>query len=594
MSGSYNGYQRCTAFDVTVLMATGDEPIRIDLLPFRNMFESGVYAPAQGTFLALLSAPISPSEESVLARDIVLVIDRSGSMQGEKMSQAQKALHAVLGGLAPNDNFGVVAFDTQVSSLNGQTLPATDGNVLDAQAFVDDLVADGGTNIFDALKSAFSAFPSQTGNPRYVVFMTDGQATEGETGTQAILNMAASHNEVGARIYTFGIGYNVNTLLLDQLAKQSSGDALYIIPGQAVDTAVESFFAQISDPVLSNPVLDVADIQGDFLYPNTLNDLFAGQSVAVLGQYQKAGTATVTLTGEVAGEQKHFVFELELPEHSISESYVPRVWAKRRVGELLQELKLGSTDPAVGQEIEALAARYGVVTDFTHFQKDENGDVHMFVDGVSTAASGQEAVNTSASIDSYQKGGSAGGQSESWIRYESDRTYPLLGGWYTDTALDLSADWTDIHFGSELYWSLLNSEKAMGIGRLLGLATNERFEFLGRRFRISDSPKGRDNVLPEECTEIPPATDIPQDTGTAITWLENADTPQVIEPTEELLGKEGEVKGEGNTEPQRPIDLAASTSVPSCTTSNAPITGSLWLALMLLAALMTMRRRQSD
>lgn len=510
MTGTYQGYQRCTAFEVTVLLSTGDEPVRLDLLPHRDTAPDGSYGDEAGTWLALLSTGAAADGAMSLGRDIILVLDRSGSMKGEKMEQAKAALTAVLGGLRPQDNVAVVAFDKMVETF-GDAAPATPDQVKAAQSFVHTISADGGTNIHDALQTAFSTLPTQTEHPRYVVFLTDGQATEGETDTQAILTMAKASNEVGARIFAFGIGHDVNTVLLDSLALDSSGDALYIQPGQSVDATVEAFFDQIADPVLTNPALDTTGVGGGHQYPSVLDDLFAGQTVAVLGRYTQPGPAQIVLSGDVGGTTMTYVFDVTLPAYATDAGYVPRVWARRRVGALLQQIKLGNADPALVQEAMALANRYGVVTEFTFFSLDEDGNMAMTWSDVPVAAVGSSAVSTSASIDAYQKGGTVDGTVDAWIRYHADRTFPTSSGWYTDTALEQSGPgpWIDLHFGSEAFWGLLEAERSLGIGGFLSVAANNRFEFLGRRFRVTDPATAAAGGLPPESPVVPSATTLP-------------------------------------------------------------------------------------
>lgn len=497
LEGSYVGYQRCTAFEVAVLMSSGDEPVRVDVLAHRYAGPEGSYGEAEGTFMALISAPSTPLEGTVAARDIALVIDRSGSMGGEKMEQARAALTAVLSGLGTQDTFSLVAFDGEVEAFQTAAVPATPANIAAAQGFVEGLLADGGTNIHDALQVAFGSLPGQTSHPRYVVFLTDGQATAGETDTEAILAMARAHNEIGARIFTFGIGFDVNTILLDKLALESEGDAIYINPGQPVDVAVEGFFAQIVDPVLTDPALDVSGIGGSVVVPAALSDLFGGQTMTVLGRYTQPGLGRIVLSGVDA----EYSFDVTLPAHSVRDGFVPRVWARRRVGELLGQIKLGDADPAIVAEALALAHRYGVVTDFTYFALDDEGDMRMTYSDVPVAAVGSAAVSTSTSIDAYQKGGSVEGGSDVWIRYHGDRTFPVVEGWFTDTALPAAAGaWVDVHFGSDLYWQLLADEWELGIGGMLGIGGHARFEFLGRRFRVTDSAEGD---APAESPQVP-------------------------------------------------------------------------------------------
>ena len=331
----YAGRTVCTGFDLTILLSSGEGPVGLDILPFRYGDDEGGY------FLALLTPDPTPSEENVTSRDIVLVLDTSGSMSGVKISQAKEALGGVLGGLRKDDSFAVVTFSDVVRSFQTSAVKAQPTNVASALSFVAGLQAAGSTNIYDALRAGFSALPHQTGHPRYVVLLTDGVPTAGETSVDAIAAMAKSSNEIGARIFSFGIGDDVNTVLLDRLARQSSGDAFYIRPGQSVAEAVQAFFQQVSDPVVSDPKLDMGSLGATQRYPEVIDDLFAGRTVTLLGRYASPGRANVTLSGYQGGKPWSAVFDVTLPEYAIGSGYVPRIWALRRVGQFARGHQAG-------------------------------------------------------------------------------------------------------------------------------------------------------------------------------------------------------------------------------------------------------------
>jgi Ca-activated chloride channel family protein len=521
MVGAFTGNNRCTTFDITLLLSTGSEPFHVDLLPYRYDAKEG------GHFMAMIAPDAQVADQNVAPRDVVLVIDRSGSMNGEKMNQAKAALSSVLGGLRPDDSFAIVAFDGDIETFTDEAIVASDSNVNDGQAFVENLQADGATNLYSALLTGFQALPIQKGHPRYIVLMTDGQPTAGITDTEEILAMARAQNEVGARIFAFGIGYNVNTILLDKLAKESAGDALYIQPGQSVDSALEAFFAQIVDPVLTNPSLDVSAFDGELLVPDVMNDLYAGNSTIVLGRYHTPGKGQLILRGSQKGNPVEHVFDVTLPAYAVTEGYVPRIWATRHVGSLLGEVKLGNKDPTLVEEALRLAKRYGVVTEFTYFQVDKNGNTDIAYSAVPVSASGAVAVQTSSSLDSYQKGGTVGASIDTFVRYAWDRTLPIQQEWFTDTRLDDPNEWTDVHFGSDQYFNLLMAESHLGIDAFLGLAKNVRFELLGRFFRVTDPLAQSRSETPTESEFIPEADPIlsSQHTSVAVASDPTNDNP---------------------------------------------------------------------
>lgn len=479
LSGTYSGTSRCTSFDVTLLMSSGTDPVHLDLIAHRYHDSDG------GHFMAMISPDPNPASTQVVPRDLALVMDISGSMGGEKMAAAKASLKAVLAGLQPQDSFSLIAFDDQIDSFSPEAVLATPANIEMAIGFVEKQKPDGSTNIHDALKTALLQLPTPSDHPRYVVLLTDGMPTAGETDVDAILAMAEAYNEVNARIFTFGIGADVNTILLDKLAAQSNGDALYVLSAQGISTMVTSFFAQITSPLLADPILTIDNITTSHLYPEVLPDLFADQTFVLFGRYDEGGEAVLTLSGQVSGKTVVHSFQIVLPTFQMAEGFVPRVWAKRHVGTLLQEVKLGSSDPSLVAEVTEIARRYGVVTEFTYFELNELGDAMMTYSAVPNAAVGEDAVSTSSSLDSYQKGGGVEGDSDSFVRYAFDRTFPRQSGYFSDTSVEGAGGLVDLHFGSQAYWDLLQSEADMGIGDFFAIAPNVVFEFLGRTFRVS-------------------------------------------------------------------------------------------------------------
>ncbi len=502
---SYSGREVCTTNDLVLMLSTGDEDVRLDLLPFRYGDEEG------GFFMALLT-PGASSE--TMPRDLVFVIDTSGSMEGEKMEQARDALHGVLEGLSPKDRFTVVEFDSNVKVLSGDAQPASSAFLSQADEFVANLVADGATNLSEALETGFDALPFAQDRPRYVVVLTDGQPTEGATDTDEILEIVRLRNEVGARVFAFGIGNDVNTILLDRLAQDSSGDAIYIRPGESVVGPVQSFFAQIASAALVDPVFDSSDFGGfSLVYPERLPDLYTNQTVAVVGRYDAGGRGEITLSGTRGSDRTTTRYDVELPETSDRNGHVPRVWATRHVGTLLHEIKLGNDDPNLPLEATAVAARFGVVTEFTNFVLDEDGNAVMTYTNVPLDATGSVAVDTSASLDGYQNTGSAGMRFDEFVRYAADRTLPTVDGWYRDTSLAASPAWVDVRFASPLYFELLASQSRFGIGKLLGVARDVSFDWHGSALRVSDPSEDRE--VPAEAADLP-AVKVPESTPASV------------------------------------------------------------------------------
>jgi MYXO-CTERM domain-containing protein len=531
---TYSGRMICTDFDLTLLMSSGEGPVHLDLVPFRYGAAEGGY------FLALVTPDPTPVTQNVLPRDIVFVLDTSGSMSGVKIAQAKEALRGVLGGLRPADSFALVSFSDKVRTFQSSVVQASIKNVADALTFVDGLQAAGGTNIYDALATALGTLPSGTGHPRYVVFLTDGQPTSGMTSIDSIVSLAATHEEVGARIFSFGIGDDVNTVLLDKLARQSSGDVLYVRPNQSVSVAVQDFFQRISDPVLADPKLDLGPFAVADLYPKVMSDLFAGRTVTLFGRYAVPGQGRITLAGSRGGQPWSVGFDVTLPEYALGDGYVPRIWAARHVGRLLADIKQGNADPALVDQTLAVAARFGVTTNFTTFAADAEGNVALRYAGVPMAASGSVAVDTSAALNGYGQSDAvrAASAPDLTVRYVSDRSLPMQGGYLTDTKLSNGETFVDLSFGSDHYFAFATAEAPWGAAGLLAAGPNARFELLGRAFRITDpvAPAASVMEVPQESSMIPGPL-----------WLPVGTTPTAATPTE--TGGPGASVGGGDLPP---------------------------------------------
>ena len=591
---SYHGSARCTAFDLSILLSTGTEPFHLDLLPYRTG------AGDSGSLLALLT-PSADAGDNVVPRDLVVVVDTSGSMEGGKIQQARAAMASILEGLRPQDRLAMVTFSDEAQGFSDHAVMASPDQIAQALGFVGDIVAEGGTNIHAALDTAFQALPPSEGHPRYVVLLTDGVPTAGVTDIDEILALARARNEVGARIFAFGLGNDVNTVLLDTLAMDSAGDALYIAPGQSVEAAVAAFFAQVADPLLADPVLDMADLGVEDMQPAVLQDLFAGQTATIAARYTQSGPVTIVLQGHRNGALEHHVFEVTMPEVATTEPYVPRVWATRKVGALLQEVKLGDTSDALVADVLALADRFGVVTEFTFFAVDEDGNAAMTYSPVPVAAVGAVAVSTSSSLDTYQKGGTVGEAVDTWIRYVWDRTFPKQLGWFTDTSLDSGEEWTDLRFGSEAWQALALAERHLGIGSFLAVDPSVRFEHYGRRFRVTadDDPIGD---LIEEDAIIPAPAEWPAEVpcSVAYTGLVGSDVghgpdgvPTPKEHPDDSTAATGDLGSPGGSG-SGALDAGASAGCAGAGQPGGPPPALPVVAVLALGMLVGTRRRGAD
>ncbi|MCB0115600.1 MAG: VWA domain-containing protein, partial [Caldilineaceae bacterium] len=321
--------------DFVLYFGTDESAIGVNLLSYRPTGEDG--------FFLLLAAPsVDVTQQEVIARDVVLVFDVSGSMEGEKIEQARRAARYVVEHLNPDDQFNLIAFSTGTDAWAATLQPADAGNRAEALAWIDDLLANGSTDINRALLDALGQIEMSSrisavdvsGRPAYVLFLTDGLPTQGEQVPARIVRNAEDNapQQRSLRLFTFGVGYDVNTDLLDEVSRVLGGRSSYVRPGEAIDEAVGDFYASISTPVLSNVSITVDGAQIKDSYPYPLPDLFAGDQLVWAGRYTGGGEVTVTLRGDVNGEAHTFVYDdLSLAEFG-GESAVARLWATRKIG----------------------------------------------------------------------------------------------------------------------------------------------------------------------------------------------------------------------------------------------------------------------
>ncbi len=328
-------------------------------------------ANAQGGYFLLLASPAWKTKaDAVVKKDVVLVIDTSGSMAGKKLEQAKKALDFVVANLNEGDRFEIIRFSTEAEPLFGE-LAANDKRNRDRAAmFVADLKPIGGTAIHDAVKYAAATLAKRSVNtrPGVVIFLTDGRPTIGNTDEDSIV---AAAGQDPYRVFCFGIGSDVNTHLLDKIAEKTRGTPQYVLPDEDIEVKVSRFYEKISNPVLANLELSfTGDLRVKQLYPAPLPDLFQGDQLAILGRYSGGGDSAIVLTGMVNGEKRTITMEGSFAKSGGAEAdlaFIPKLWATRRVGYLLDEIRLHGESAELREEVTQLARTYGIVTPYTAY-----------------------------------------------------------------------------------------------------------------------------------------------------------------------------------------------------------------------------------
>jgi Ca-activated chloride channel family protein len=334
-------------------------------------------------------------------RDLTVVVDVSGSMSGDKLEQARGALHQLLNSLRTTDRrtpdrFRLIQFSSAVRAHASDWTVATAASLRDAHAWVDALDANGGTNIAGALTEAFR-LASPEGRLPLVVFMTDGLPSVGEQNPERIAAQAEQERGT-SRLFAFGIGYDVNTYLLDRLSAAARGTTEYVEPDESVESAIGALVARIQHPVLTDLALD-ASVRIEEVYPERLPDLFAGDELVVFGRY--VGTSRegrVTVRGTRAGRAEQYGTTGAFAATEDGNDFIPRLWAARKIGVLQQAIRLHGANPEIVQEIRETALRYGLLSEYTSYLVQEPTQVAgRAFDGLPAAAPmAQEATGAAA------------------------------------------------------------------------------------------------------------------------------------------------------------------------------------------------------
>ncbi|MCA1625243.1 MAG: VIT and VWA domain-containing protein, partial [Acidobacteria bacterium] len=324
-----------------------------------------------GYFLLMLSPKDSISEKELVNKDIVFVLDTSGSMSDEgKMEKARAALLFGVRNLREGDRFNVINFAGEEHLMENGLIRADTSGKKRGEDFVKKLTPTGGTNINDALKAAFRQFDSSD-RPKMLVFMTDGLPTVGESNVEKIIANAKELKVENLRLFTFGVGYDVNTLLLDKLAAENSGAAEYIEPKEDLEIKVSNFFTKVNSPVLTDLELDFGSVQTDLLYPRNMLDIFKATQLVLIGRYRNANdveNATLRLEGKFGRETRTFEYKnLDFSIRAEENNFLPRLWATRRVGWLMEQIRTNGENKELRDEVIDLGTRYGIVTPYTSY-----------------------------------------------------------------------------------------------------------------------------------------------------------------------------------------------------------------------------------
>lgn len=351
-----------------------------------------------GGYFMLLAAP--PAELAAglkrLKREVTVVIDRSGSMAGEKLEQVRTAATQVLEGLADGESFNIIVYNEAVEAFAPHPVKKDDRTMKLARKYLSGIRVSGGTNIHDALVEALRQKPTPGAVP-IMLFLTDGLPTIGQTSERAIREVAEKGNKFGRRIFTVGVGVDVNTPLLNRLSRESRAISTYVLPKEDVEVKVGQVFKRLAGPLLAEPELRVVDSDGEpspgritDLLPSRLPDIFEGDQLVLLGRYQGEEKIRFQLRGRSGDGKKSYDFVFKLDKATTSNAFVPRLWANNKIGILSEAIRDYAAesrpsargpqpnDPKIREltdEIVRLSREFGILTEFTAFFAEEGTDL---------------------------------------------------------------------------------------------------------------------------------------------------------------------------------------------------------------------------
>ena len=488
---SYEGKSNFETSDFILYYGLDENYFGVNLLTHRSSQKE------EGFFMLLMSPKVKIPKYQILDKDVVFVLDVSGSMAGDKIEQAKEALKYCINNLGKKDRFNIITFSTEAKLFRQNLVNALEFRK-HAWKFLERIKAKRGTNINEALLTALD-MKGDDGRSRGIVFITDGLPTVGITDVRQIRKNIARLNINQFRIFTFGVGYDVNTLLLDGIAQDSHAAADYIEPIENIENTISSFYEKISSPVISSLDLDFETIEVSGMYPKELPDLFKGSQITVMGRYKNFGEIDLRLSGQMSKELRSFEYRVKFPQIAQDNEFLPRLWATRKIGYLMEQIKLSSENKELRDEIVDLSKKYGVVTPYTSYLVLEDQETQLvrlpdggsnnlfenFVDIVYGSLSLSESVGKQAVISSkasrkLKEAEAVDLFKSNHVRHLGNRTFVLdQEGYWTDLEFKPSEKSLNIKYASEAYFRLLKTYpktvKLLSLGRKVIFKSKDKF-----------------------------------------------------------------------------------------------------------------------
>lgn len=374
------------AFRVSLLRETKDE-MTASLLAYPDPKIGGGY------FLVMIAPPKPKADAKPIKREVTLVIDRSGSMAGPKLDQVKAAALQVVEGLNDGEGFNLIVYNEAVETFAAQPVIKNAETTKQARDYISALRVSGGTNIHDSVVEALRQKPLDGMLP-IVLFLTDGLPTIGQTSEKAIREAVAKGNPHQRRVFTFGVGVDVNTPLLSRIARETRASAEFVLPKEDVEVKVGRVFDRLRGPLLTKPALRVLDDPNRVsdLIPSPLPDVFEGEQILLSGTYRGESPLHFQLVGATAEGDRHFDFTFNLDKASTANAFVARLWASNKIAVLSEAIRDLGADGATANttelvnEIVRLSTQFGILTEYTAFLAEEGTSLAAAAPNASKAA----------------------------------------------------------------------------------------------------------------------------------------------------------------------------------------------------------------
>ncbi len=505
------GFERMGAAldsDFALFYTVGKKDFGLNLLTHRMKGEDG--------FFALMIAPrVELAQEQIMNKDVCFVIDVSGSMRRQKrIAGARDAVKFCLQSLRPSDRFSVISFSNTVQTWAAGLQEAAPEAVGKAVRWVEGLEAEGGTDLCGAVTTALNAGPEGP-RPYLIVLVTDGEPTVGVTETEQIVARIRDSNRSNVRVFPFGIAENLDVPLLDRIAEATRGYSEYLAPGREMEAKISSFFRKVSHPVMSELELKFGDIRVRDVYPPSLPDLFRGSQVVAFGRYAGSGSVAVRLKGTMQDREEEFVYDASFPPAAPANDFLPKLWARRKIGYMLDQIRLHGEKDELVTEVQRLSEEYGIATPYTSYlvlDSEEAYRRHGLVRGqdldhlrsagvalksrgggegvrnkarvralreqkaylgapaADASADASRAIKLSEELRDWKEEGVLDGAEEAApVRRVDGRRFLRLGESWVDAAFEKGMDMLRVEWGSDAYFAVLEAfpglRKPLSLGR---------------------------------------------------------------------------------------------------------------------------------